>query len=95
MRGLAGKGAVVVGGAGGIGTATCVRLAEEGGAVAVGDLEDERTLDAILATIRAPRVGRPEDIAAAVAFLVTVSTPAGPSATSRRCSAVPRAVLPA
>ena len=39
MRGLADKVAVVVGGAGGIGTATCVRLAEEGCAVAVGDLD--------------------------------------------------------
>ncbi|HEX4862560.1 MAG TPA: SDR family oxidoreductase, partial [Acidimicrobiales bacterium] len=39
MRGLAGKVAVVVGGAGGIGTATCLRFAEEGSAVAVGDLD--------------------------------------------------------
>jgi len=39
MRGLGGKVAVVVGGAGGIGTATCTRLAEEGCAVAVGDLD--------------------------------------------------------
>lgn len=39
MRGLAGKVAVVVGGAGGIGTATCTRLAEEGCAVAVGNLD--------------------------------------------------------
>jgi NAD(P)-dependent dehydrogenase (short-subunit alcohol dehydrogenase family) len=39
MRGLTDKVAVVVGGAGGIGTATCVRLAQEGCAVAVGDLD--------------------------------------------------------
>ena len=39
MRGLGGKVAVVVGGAGGIGTATCTRLAVEGCAVAVGDLD--------------------------------------------------------
>lgn len=39
MRGLGGKVGVVVGGAGGIGTATCTRLAEEGCAVAVGDLD--------------------------------------------------------
>ena len=39
MRGLGGKVAVVVGGAGGIGTATCMRLAEEGCSVAVGDLD--------------------------------------------------------
>ena len=39
VRGLAGKVAIVAGGAGGIGTATCVRLAEEGCTVAVGDLD--------------------------------------------------------
>jgi NAD(P)-dependent dehydrogenase (short-subunit alcohol dehydrogenase family) len=39
LRGLDGKVAVVVGGAGGIGTATCVRLAEEGCSVAVGDID--------------------------------------------------------
>jgi NAD(P)-dependent dehydrogenase (short-subunit alcohol dehydrogenase family) len=39
MRGLADKVAVVAGGAGGIGTATSVRLAEEGCAVVVGDLD--------------------------------------------------------
>jgi len=38
MRGLAGKVAVVAGGAGGIGSATCLRLAEEGATVVVGDL---------------------------------------------------------
>ena len=32
-------------------------------------LEDENTLGPILRTIRAPRVGRPADIAAMVAFL--------------------------
>ena len=41
MRGLSGKVAVVVGCAGGIGTATCVRLAEEGCAVAVADLDGD------------------------------------------------------
>src|SRR5215472_14310078 len=45
MRGLAGKVAVVVGGAGGIGTATCTRLAEEGCAVAVGDLDGAAAQD--------------------------------------------------
>jgi NAD(P)-dependent dehydrogenase (short-subunit alcohol dehydrogenase family) len=39
MRGLGGKVAVVAGGAGGIGTATSVRLAEEGAIVVVGDLD--------------------------------------------------------
>lgn len=39
MRGLAGKTVVVAGGAGGIGTATCTRLGEEGARVVVGDLD--------------------------------------------------------
>jgi NAD(P)-dependent dehydrogenase (short-subunit alcohol dehydrogenase family) len=39
MRGLTGKVAVLAGGAGGIGTATSVRLAEEGALVVVGDLD--------------------------------------------------------
>ena len=39
MRGLQGKVVVVAGGAGGIGTATCVRLAEEGVSVVLGDLD--------------------------------------------------------
>jgi NAD(P)-dependent dehydrogenase (short-subunit alcohol dehydrogenase family) len=34
-------------------------------------LEDEATLTHILGTIRAPRVGKPEDIAAMVAFLAS------------------------
>ena len=41
MRGLKDKVAVVAGGAGGIGTATCVRLGEEGAKVVVGDLNGE------------------------------------------------------
>jgi len=41
MRGLEGKVAVVAGGAGGIGTATSVRLAEEGCKVVVGDISNE------------------------------------------------------
>lgn len=41
MRGLAGKVAVVAGGAGGIGTATSIRLAEEGASVVVGDVNAE------------------------------------------------------
>jgi NAD(P)-dependent dehydrogenase (short-subunit alcohol dehydrogenase family) len=40
MRGLEGKVVVVAGGAGGIGTATSVRLGEEGASVAVGDLNE-------------------------------------------------------
>jgi NAD(P)-dependent dehydrogenase (short-subunit alcohol dehydrogenase family) len=39
MRGLTGKVVVVAGGAGGIGTATSIRLAEEGAAVVVGDVD--------------------------------------------------------
>ena len=41
MRGLSEKVGVVVGGAGGIGTASCLRLADEGCAVAVGDINGE------------------------------------------------------
>ena len=41
VRGLNGKVAVVVVGAGGIGSATCVRLAQEGCAVVVGDLDGD------------------------------------------------------
>ena len=41
MRGLTGKVVVVAGGAGGIGTATSLRLAEEGCKVVVGDITDE------------------------------------------------------
>jgi NAD(P)-dependent dehydrogenase (short-subunit alcohol dehydrogenase family) len=44
MRGLDGKVAVVAGGAGGIGTATSVRLAEEGARVVVGDLDEQLAL---------------------------------------------------
>jgi NAD(P)-dependent dehydrogenase (short-subunit alcohol dehydrogenase family) len=40
MRGLAGRVVLVAGGAGGIGTATCVRLGEEGASVVVADLDD-------------------------------------------------------
>jgi NAD(P)-dependent dehydrogenase (short-subunit alcohol dehydrogenase family) len=40
MRGLEGKVVVVAGGAGGIGTATSMRLAEEGAKVVVGDLNE-------------------------------------------------------
>jgi len=45
VRGLGGKVVVVAGGAGGIGTATCVRLAEEGAAVVVGDLNEAAASD--------------------------------------------------
>ena len=41
MRGLSDKVAVVAGGAGGIGTASSLRLAEEGAAVVVGDLDGD------------------------------------------------------
>jgi NAD(P)-dependent dehydrogenase (short-subunit alcohol dehydrogenase family) len=41
VRGLNGKVAVVAGGAGGIGTATSIRLAEEGARVVVGDLNEQ------------------------------------------------------
>lgn len=41
MRGLAGKAGVIAGGGRGIGAATAMRLAEEGAAVVIGDLEEE------------------------------------------------------
>jgi NAD(P)-dependent dehydrogenase (short-subunit alcohol dehydrogenase family) len=45
MRGLAGKVIVVAGGAGGIGTATSVRLGEEGANVVVGDLNADAAVE--------------------------------------------------
>ncbi len=45
MARLDGRVAVVAGGAGGIGTATCLRLAEEGAAVVVGDLDAQGAAD--------------------------------------------------
>jgi len=51
MRGLGGKVVAVAGGAGGIGTATCLRLAEEGAVVVVGDR------DAAAASAVASRIG--------------------------------------
>ena len=52
MRGLSGKVAVVAGGAGGIGTATCIRLGEEGASVVVGDVDGAAAED-VAARIRA------------------------------------------
>ena len=51
MRGLSGKIAVVAGGAGGIGTATCVRLGEEGASVVVADINGEAA-EAVAAQVR-------------------------------------------
>ena len=51
MRGLEDKVAVVAGGAGGIGTASSLRLAEEGCSVVVGDV-DADTARAVVARIR-------------------------------------------
>jgi NAD(P)-dependent dehydrogenase (short-subunit alcohol dehydrogenase family) len=45
MRGLRGKVIVLAGGAGGIGTATSVRLADEGAAVVVGDLNGDAAME--------------------------------------------------
>ncbi len=54
MRGLEGKVAVMAGGAGGIGSATSIRLAEEGAAVVVGDLDGDAA-GGVATEIRAPR----------------------------------------
>ena len=45
MRGLADKVIIVAGGAGGIGTATCLRIAAEGAIVVAGDLDADRARD--------------------------------------------------
>lgn len=45
MRGLSGKVAVVAGGAGLIGTATCLRLAAEGASVVVADIDSQAAAD--------------------------------------------------
>ena len=50
MRGLEGKVAVMAGGAGGIGSASSIRLAEEGASVVVGDL-DTTAANAVAAEI--------------------------------------------
>ncbi len=47
MRGLTGKMAIVTGGGGGIGSAVCQRLAEEGVRVAVFDIDEQAALAAI------------------------------------------------
>jgi NAD(P)-dependent dehydrogenase (short-subunit alcohol dehydrogenase family) len=52
VRGLSGKVIVLAGGAGGIGTATCTRLAEEGATVVVGDI-DRAAAEGIASGIRA------------------------------------------
>ncbi len=51
MRGLSGRVVLVAGGAGGIGTATCVRLGEEGARVLVADL-DAAAAEAVAKGIR-------------------------------------------
>jgi NAD(P)-dependent dehydrogenase (short-subunit alcohol dehydrogenase family) len=45
MRGLNGRAVLVAGGAGGIGRATCLRLAEEGASVMVADLNEDAAAD--------------------------------------------------
>ena len=58
MRGLTDKVAVVAGGAGGIGTASSVRLAEEGAAVVVGDLDGDAARGGRRPDQRRRRAGR-------------------------------------
>jgi NAD(P)-dependent dehydrogenase (short-subunit alcohol dehydrogenase family) len=75
MRGLEGKVAVVAGGAGGIGTATSLRLGEEGVSVVVGDLNGAAAREVARQIIDAGgrAVGVPVDISDedAVAALMT------------------------
>jgi NAD(P)-dependent dehydrogenase (short-subunit alcohol dehydrogenase family) len=71
MRGLTDKVAVVAGGAGGIGTASSVRLAEEGAAVVVGDL-DGAAARAVAARIN-DAGGRAVDVAFDIADEASVS----------------------
>ena len=58
MRGLSDKVAVVAGGAGGIGTASSLRLAEEGAAVVVGDLDGDAARGGRHPDQRGRRAGR-------------------------------------
>ena len=51
MRGLAGKVAIVAGGARGIGAATARRLAEEGASVVIGDLLVEQAQETAAAIV--------------------------------------------
>jgi NAD(P)-dependent dehydrogenase (short-subunit alcohol dehydrogenase family) len=65
MRGLDGKVVVVAGGAGGIGTATSLRLGEEGANVVVGDLNESAAHDVAgrIRTAGGTAIGVPFDIA--------------------------------
>ena len=65
MRGLQGKTAIVTGGAGGIGSAICKRLAEEGLKVGVFDLRGEAA--AKVAKKEAAIVAEEAKVAAALA----------------------------
>jgi NAD(P)-dependent dehydrogenase (short-subunit alcohol dehydrogenase family) len=79
MRGLRDKVALVVGGAGGIGTATCIRLSEEGAAVVVADLnttEARRVAEEItgrrgIAVATTVDISDDDSVAAAVALAVS------------------------
>lgn len=83
MRGLRDRVAVIAGGAGGIGTATSVRLAEEGAAVVVGDL-DEGAAEEVAAGISAAggqavavRVDISDDASVADLFTTAIATYGG------------------
>jgi 2-hydroxycyclohexanecarboxyl-CoA dehydrogenase len=73
MRGLKGKAAIVTGGAGGIGKAICLRLAEEGCTVGVFDRNGDAA-QSVAAEIGPPAVACTVDIADAHAVAAAVAT---------------------
>lgn len=73
MRGLRGKTAIVTGGAGGIGSAICRRLAEEGVRVGVLDLRPEAA-EAVAAAIGNGAVALAADITDHAAVIETVAS---------------------
>lgn len=76
MRGLQDKVAVIAGGAGGIGTATSVRLAEHGVSVVIGDLDADAALTVAqrITDAGGRAVGVPADISDEAAVTALIAT---------------------